>query len=1427
MSCHRIARCFAWSAIFLLVGLAPRLVPAEPPAVILLSPADESTVSTLNVALTCSATDDAGLLDATLYRSEGTQTVTFSGAAQTEDAQISADAPNTNYGAVASINIDGATPHGHGVVKFPNLFGAGPGQAPLGATILSAQFQVNCTNVGNTVNVYRLLEDWVESEATWNQRAGGVSWGNAGADGPVSRASAGAAMAFGATGWRTADLTALVQEWSNGAPNHGFVMTDGGADGVDYDSSESANPPVMTVTYQMPPQAAETQTLSGTSAEVTFYTTVVDGKRYTWNCLVRDTDGGLAWAAADWQFNVDVSAPAMPVLVRPADNATNVGLSALLEVTVGDAGGGPLDVTFYGCALNRVEDFTIVALPDTQKYTFNGYPQLFESQTLWIAENVAARRLAFVSHQGDLVENWDNTSQWEVANTCMSLLDGAIPCGMGPGNHDMYISGSTHDTTYYNQYFPYTRYEAEPWYGGHFPADKNDSNYQLFSAGGIDFVAVHLQFWPSSADIAWADSVFEQHAGRIGILSTHGFLGLDGSHNVHVMGSTQYIWDGVVAPNPNVWFVLCGHVHGERLRVDTVNGHPVYQMLADYQSLATGGDGLLRLLRFAPLENLVHVQTYSPYYDRYETDADSQFSLDFPMNALATIGAVTGVASGANASIVWPDLDPNTDYAWYAKVTNAAGKSTIGPFWYFATGSGDLTPPVLSGAAATDVTDNNATIAWTTDEPADSRVEYGLDAMYGAQVSDAALVTGHALALTNLAPETTYHYRVLSRDAAGNEAVGEDLTFATLAGNHPPVADPQSVITAEDTPLDVTLTASDADPGDVLSFEIVEGPQAGALSGTPPLVRYTPGADFNGSDAFTFKADDGRADSNIATVTITVTPVNDAPAAPQNLAATAGYASVSLDWADNSETEGDLAGYRVYRSTTPGAYGAPLAATAASAYVDDAALNGVTCYYVVTAVDADGLESAPSAEVAATPIDTLLDAYAAQNPTLTFGSIVEGDIAGTHVVSDGQAQRLTEAPSGNAGRARLDAEYRLHTIADPARVTGLTLRLAATWTAYQASDPLAVAIWNGAVWEDITADIADGAFTPAAAPQGYIGADGDLRVRFTDTAAIKNEQKDSLSIDLLYAHVVAGPPDTTPPAAPTELAATAGDAAVDLEWADNGEADLAGYHVYRATAEAGDYTRLTADPVAASAWRDSGVANGTTYFYKITAIDTAGNESAPSLPASATPVDAPPSAPTSLAATAGDGLVTLDWSDNSESDLRDYSVYRAEASGGPYARIATAVTASTFQDTIVINGTTYYYVVTALDAAGQESAPSVEASATPAAQAEIAVHVGDISMGKTSAGPNWKGTARVPILDAGGAGVAGVTVTGDWLFNGNALQTAVTAVTDAAGSALFTSSPVKTKVGTFMFRVTGVAPPAGFRYDAAANVEIEDTIVVP
>lgn len=94
---------------------------------------------------------------------------------------------------------------------------------------------------------------------------------------------------------------------------------------------------------------------------------------------------------------------------------------------------------------------------------------------------------------------------------------------------------------------------------------------------------------------------------------------------------------------------------------------------------------------------------------------------------------------------------------------------------------------------------------------------------------------------------------------------------------------------------------------------------------------------------------------------------------------------------------------------------------------------------------------------------------------------------------------------------------------------------------------------------------------------------------------------------------IGAPPDTTPPAAPTGLTAAASELRVTLDWASNTETDLAGYRIYRHAGD-GAWTRIAT--TSTSDFTDTLVSAGTTYTYRVTAYDRAGNESAASPEAS-------------------------------------------------------------------------------------------------------------------------------------------------------------------------------------------------------------------
>lgn len=108
-------------------------------------------------------------------------------------------------------------------------------------------------------------------------------------------------------------------------------------------------------------------------------------------------------------------------------------------------------------------------------------------------------------------------------------------------------------------------------------------------------------------------------------------------------------------------------------------------------------------------------------------------------------------------------------------------------------------------------------------------------------------------------------------------------------------------------------------------------------------------------------------------------------------------------------------------------------------------------------------------------------------------------------------------------------------------------------------------------------------------------------------------------VDCVFSNVCSGGTgDSTPPAVPTGFSATGGNGLVALAWNGNSESDLAGYNVYRSDSLNGAYTKINAGLVNTAAYNDEAVQADTTYFYKITAVDTSANESMQTAAQSAT-----------------------------------------------------------------------------------------------------------------------------------------------------------------------------------------------------------------
>jgi cellulose 1,4-beta-cellobiosidase len=289
-----------------------------------------------------------------------------------------------------------------------------------------------------------------------------------------------------------------------------------------------------------------------------------------------------------------------------------------------------------------------------------------------------------------------------------------------------------------------------------------------------------------------------------------------------------------------------------------------------------------------------------------------------------------------------------------------------------------------------------------------------------------------------------------------------------------------------------------------------------------------------------------------------------------------------------------------------------------SAYTNTGLTNGTTYYYVVTAFDTADNESDDSSEVSAKPqangtgqFNPTDDSFVNQsNPTGNFGSNttlkVRGDSAGY-----GRWPFLKFTVSGVSGSVT-SAKLKLYSTDVTQSVTAKAVSNT-SWTEGNIT-------WNNMPTIGSTLD------TKSPGASSWVEFDVTSHVTGNGTysfclqgsvdSAQVFESKEGGSndpvLELTYGD------DTTAPAAPTGLTATAGDTEILLDWNDNSESDIASYSVWRDTSTGGPYTEI-ASGLTTSAYTDTGRTNGTTYYYVVTAFDNANNESSDSSEASATP----------------------------------------------------------------------------------------------------------------------------------------------------------------------------------------------------------------
>lgn len=205
------------------------------------------------------------------------------------------------------------------------------------------------------------------------------------------------------------------------------------------------------------------------------------------------------------------------------------------------------------------------------------------------------------------------------------------------------------------------------------------------------------------------------------------------------------------------------------------------------QQLADDAKPVIHVFQVAPSDTQPPVIT-----DVGSSNAATATTITWTTNKLADSQVEFGTTStyGSNSSLdaapvnshatALNGLNPNTTYHFRVKSRDGKGNLGTSTDFTFTTAALDTTAPTISGVNASGITASGAIIGWTTNEPSDTQIEYGVTASFGNSTAlDSSQVANHTSILSGLTANATYYYRVKSRDAAGNLAISGTNTFTT------------------------------------------------------------------------------------------------------------------------------------------------------------------------------------------------------------------------------------------------------------------------------------------------------------------------------------------------------------------------------------------------------------------------------------------------------------------------------------------------------------------------------------------------------------------------------------------------------------------------------------------------------------------------
>jgi hypothetical protein len=329
--------------------------------------------------------------------------------------------------------------------------------------------------------------------------------------------------------------------------------------------------------------------------------------------------------------------------------------------------------------------------------------------------------------------------------------------------------------------------------------------------------------------------------------------------------------------------------------------------------------------------------------------------------------------------------------------------------------------PIAGNAAistAEDITFNGSVTA--TDADAGDTITYSL---VGAASNGTATV--NADGTISYVPNANFNgsdsFTFKATDAAGADSNIATVTVTITAANDAPVANAGSLTVAEDSGANAgTVSGSDID-GDALSYALAGNAGNGSVTvNADGSYTYTPNADFNGSDSFTFVANDGTVDSAAATVSITVTPVNDAPVANAGSLTVAEDSGANAGTVTGSDIDGDALTYAKASDPVNGTVTVNTDGT--FSYTPNADFNGSDSF-TFTASDGTLSSAAATVSITVTPVNDAPVATAGSLTVAEDSGANAGTVSGSDIDGDALSYALASNASNGSVTVNADGSY--------------------------------------------------------------------------------------------------------------------------------------------------------------------------------------------------------------------------------------------------------------------------------------------------------------------------------------------------------------------------------------------------------------------